>query len=81
MFNNNEEMKELSAWVARDVDGRLYMNFSKPRKNTLSVKGWVGHDYIDVTNTYLDKQLEDLRFEDPPLKIVLRFDYHSSDTF
>lgn len=42
-------MKEVSAWVARDVDGRLYMNFSEPRKNTLSVKGWVGHDYIDVT--------------------------------
>lgn len=73
MFNNNEEMKELSAWIARDIDGRLYMNFSEPRKNTLSVKGWVGHDYIDVTGTELDKRLENLRSEDAPLKIIMQF--------
>lgn len=79
MFNNNEEMKELSAWgtlnawVARDVDGRLYMNFSKSRKNTLSVKGWVGHDYIDMTGTELDRQLEHLRAEDAPLEVVMKY--------
>jgi len=67
-------MKEVSAWLARDKDGRLYMNFSEPRKNTLSVKGWVGHDYIDVTNTELDRQLEDLLSEDPPLKISIKLD-------
>lgn len=65
-------MKELSAWVARDVDGRLYMNFTEPRKNTLSVKGWVGHDYIDVTGTELDKRLEHLHFEDAPVQIVIK---------
>ena len=65
-------MKEISAWVARDKDGRLYMNFSEPRKNTLSIIGWVGHDYIDVTNTELDKQLEHLRSEDAPLKIIIK---------
>lgn len=72
-------MKELSArgmlnaWVARDIDGRLYMNFSEPRKNTLSVKGWVGHDYIDVTGTELDRQLEHLRSEDAPVKVIISF--------
>lgn len=65
-------MKEISAWVARDKDGRLYMNFSEPRKNTLSIKGWVGHDYIDVTNTELDKQLKHLLSEDAPLKIIIK---------
>lgn len=65
-------MKEVSAWVARDVDGRLYMNFSEPRKNTLSVKGWVGHDYIDVTNTELDKRLEHLQYEDAPIQIIIK---------
>ena len=63
---------ELSAWVARDKDGRLYMNFSEPRKNTLSIKGWVGHDYIEVTNTELDKRLEHLRSEDAPVQIVIK---------
>lgn len=65
-------MKEISAWVARDKDGRLYMNFSEPRKNTLSIIGWVGHDYIEITNTELDKQLKHLRSEDAPLKIVIK---------
>ena len=65
-------MKEISAWVARDKDGRLYMNFSEPRKNTLSIIGWVGHDYIDVTGTELDKRLEHLHSEDAPLKIVIK---------
>ena len=64
---------ELSAWVARDSDGRLYMNFSEPRKNTLSIPGWRGHDAIDVTDTKLDKQLEHLRFEDAPIEVVIKF--------
>ena len=66
-------MKKLSAWIARDMDGRLYMNFSEPRKNNLSIKGWRGHDAIDITNTELDKQLGDLQFEDLPLEITIKY--------
>lgn len=72
MINNKDRMKKLLAWVARDIDGRLYMNFAMPKKNSLSIKGWKGHDYIDISNTALDKQLEDLRYEDPPLKIIIK---------
>lgn len=66
-------MEELSAWIARDIDGRIYMNFSEPKKNNLSIKGWRGHDYIDITGTALDKKLKDLQFEDPPFKVVMKF--------
>jgi hypothetical protein len=47
-----------TVWLARDNDGDLYIHFAKPVEDYVSPSFWRSSDYVNVSNTSLDKKFE-----------------------
>lgn len=45
-----------TVWLARDKDGDLYMYFVKPVEDYVSPSFWRSTEYVNVTNTSIDKE-------------------------
>lgn len=57
----------ITVWAARDSDGRLWLHFSEPDRDTLSGGSWKSKQCIDATGTAIDAKMERLRWEDAPI--------------
>lgn len=62
----------MNVWIARDIDGRLFMYFVEP---VFSGTYWKADKYssmVDISNTELDETYKSLSCKDGPLKLKLR---------
>jgi len=62
----------MNIWIARDIDGRLFMYFAEP---VFDGHHWKTDRYssmIDISNTELDETYKALGYKDKPLKMKLR---------
>lgn len=45
----------VNCWLARDLDGDLYLHFSEPKEDYVSKKFWISHNSVNVSKTKLDE--------------------------
>lgn len=60
-----------NVWIARDADGRLWMHFFEPLRNSTSGGSWYSPSFVDISGTPIDAKMEHLRWEDAPVAFKL----------
>ena len=45
----------LKCWLARDLDGDIYLHFSEPKEDYVSPKFWVSRKSVNVSKTAIDE--------------------------
>lgn len=58
---------DIPVWIARDSDGSLWITFSEPKKQNMSLASWWSSNGTDVSGTSLDREFETLKFGDGPV--------------
>ena len=62
----------MNIWIARDIDGRLFMYFVEPVFGGAHWKTDKYSSMVDISNTELDETYKTLGYKDKPLKLKLR---------
>ena len=63
-----------TCWIARDIDGDLYLHFEKPVEDYVTPKFWISNDYVNISKTSLDMLFNYITPGDVPIEILIQRD-------
>lgn len=61
-----------TCWIARDIDGDIYIHFEKPSEDYVTPKFWRSSDYVNVSKTSLDKIHSNITPGSEPVEFIIQ---------